>query len=182
MRIAALDLSLTCTGVAKYTPTEDGSDHAIAVATLEPPASEGTGIERLFWHLRHVLAWTDGCDLTVIEGYSYGSKNTRAHATGELGGVVKLGLWTRQRTFVVVPPAIRAKVATGKGNAGKDAVLVEAVKRLGYEGSSKDEADARWLLEAALQFYGLPGRAELPKTHTTKLADGVFPAPEALVS
>lgn len=180
MRLVALDLSLTVTGVARYIPA--GDDHAIEVFTLKPPDSAGTGIERLFWHLKEVVRVTEGADLTIIEGYSFGSKTSRAHSIGELGGVVKVGLWTRRRPFVSAPPAVRAKTATGKGNAGKAAVLVEAVKRLGYEGDSFDEADARWLLEAAMQFYGVPGAAELPKGHTAPWASDGFPSRAVLVS
>jgi 3-oxoacyl-ACP reductase-like protein len=45
------------------------------------------------------------------------------------------------------------KFATGTGNASKDEVLVAAVKKLGYQGFSKDQADALWLLDMARAHY-----------------------------
>ena len=68
-----------------------------------------------------------------------------------------------------MPPSCRAKLATGKGNASKDAVLVAAVRRLAYDGHLHDEADALWLLQAALHHYGLPGAVDLPKGHLQAL-------------
>jgi Holliday junction resolvasome RuvABC endonuclease subunit len=39
------------------------------------------------------------------------------------------------------------KFATGKGNAGKPAMILAAQKKLGYTGEDDNEADAMWLLE-----------------------------------
>lgn len=156
-RVVALDLSLTSTGVA------DSADPGRPFC-ITPPKGLG-GPERLYWILQRVMAATAEADLTVIEGYSHASKY-QTHQMGELGGVVRLALWTRGRPYVELAPSARCKVATGKGNAAKADVLAEAIRRLGYEGSSDDEADARWLLEAALQHYGLPGAASLPAGHT----------------
>ena len=149
MNLIAYDLSLTCTGWA--TPTQTG--------TLVPPESVGKGVERLQW-IR---------DKVTIEGYAFGRAN-RAAALGELGGVVRLALHEAEIRYVVLSPSTIKKLATGKGNAAKPAVLVEAVKRLGYDGSDDNESDAMWLLEAALQHYEFPERVQLPKAHLVALA------------
>ena len=159
MNLIAYDLSLTCTGWA--TPTQTG--------TLVPPESVGKGVERLQWIRDKVLTYADGADLVTIEGYAFGRAN-RAAALGELGGVVRLALHEAEIRYVVLSPSTIKKLATGKGNAAKPAVLVEAVKRLGYDGSDDNESDAMWLLEAALQHYELPERVQLPKAHLVALA------------
>lgn len=123
---------------------------------------------RLRWIQKKVQEVTAGVDLVVIEGYSHASKH-QAHYLGELGGVVRLTLYCMNRPYVDVAPTVRAKLACGKGNASKDEVFAAAFKRLNYSGHSKDEADARWLLECALQHYRLPGRVDLPPTHTEPL-------------
>ena len=46
------------------------------------------------------------------------------------------------------------KFATGKGNAGKPAMIESAKDKLGYEGNDDNEADALWLLEMAINEYG----------------------------
>lgn len=150
MRVLALDLSLSSTGVANV----DGS-----TTRWVPPKSVG-GMDRLHWFTQQLgHAWVvQRHDVVVIEGYSFGTARqaSHAHALGELGGVIRLTLWRNQVPYVDVPPASLKKYATGKGRAKKELVLVEAVKRLGYEGSSNDEADALWLRAMALDAYGEP--------------------------
>jgi Holliday junction resolvasome RuvABC endonuclease subunit len=45
------------------------------------------------------------------------------------------------------------KFATGKGNAGKPAMVAAAQVKLGYTGDNDDEADALWILELAKHDY-----------------------------
>jgi Holliday junction resolvasome RuvABC endonuclease subunit len=45
------------------------------------------------------------------------------------------------------------KFATGKGNAGKPAMIKAAQDKLGYPGKDDNEADALWLLEMAKNDY-----------------------------
>lgn len=181
MNLLALDLSLTSTGWA----AKHGAD-PVASGTW---GSRFKGVERLDdavrWLDRHCDLWRPA--LVLVEGYSFGQGArgavTRAHSTGEFGGVIRLRLHQRGITVVEVSPACRAKIATGKGNAPKSLVLVEAVKRLGFQGDSFDEADALWILQAALIRYGLPGAIRLPTAHLAAL-DGVDwpPAPLARAS
>jgi crossover junction endodeoxyribonuclease RuvC len=157
MNVIAFDLSLTCCGWAS---TREGS------GTFKP---KGKGAPRLLDAAAHVATLVYRCDLVLIEGYSYSSRASRAHSIGELGGVVRAHLHTMGIPVVEIPPSNLKKFATGKGNAKKDLVLVEAVKRLGYEGSSNDEADALWMLNMARVHYGLDGAPEMPKTHLAAL-------------
>lgn len=175
MNLLALDLSLTSTGWA----AQHGAP-PVASGTFNP---KGTGAPRLHsvvvWLGTLLKVWTP--DLVVLEGYSFASPN-RAHHIGELGGVVRLQLFQRGFPFVELAPKVRAKLATGKGNAGKDQVLVEAVRRLGYRGHSNDEADALWLLQAALIVYAQPGAVELPRDHRAALGGVDFPFAGALLA
>lgn len=124
---------------------------------------------RLHWIQQEVKRVTDGADLVVVEGYAHASPY-QAHYLGELGGVIRLTLHCLGRPYVDVAPTVRAKIATGSGGSSKDEVFAAAFKRLHYDGHSKDEVDARWLLECALQHYRLPGRAQLPEKHLEPLA------------
>lgn len=156
----ALDLSLSASGVAVF----DGG--LISVDTLRPPGL--AGMERLEWIMRRVVDLTEAAEVVLIEGYAFARPN-QAHQIGELGGVIRLALHTRRVPYVEVAPKQVKKLATGKGNAGKELVLVEAVKRLEYAGADNNEADALWLLQAALQHFALPGAVELPKAHLQAL-------------
>jgi Holliday junction resolvasome RuvABC endonuclease subunit len=169
MHALAFDLSLTRTGWAG--PTLD------RCGVLVPPRGQDRGEARLCWIRDAVLELSCDADVVVLEGYGFAAgRGPAPHQMGELGGVVRVALFEAQTPVVVVPPATLKKLATGKGNAPKEAVLVAAVRRLGYGGSDHNEADALWLLAAALVAFELPGAPELPKTHVEALAKTVWPA------
>jgi crossover junction endodeoxyribonuclease RuvC len=161
-RVVAFDLSLTSTGVADRNGTR----------RICP---KSTGVERLAEVRNAVIdaAWfedSDGpypADLVVIEGYSYASGNS-AHQVGELGGVVRLALHEAGIRFEVVAPKTIKTYACDNGGASKDDVLLAAVRRLGYEGKSKDEADAYWLYALAMHALGEP-IVDVPRAHLRAL-------------
>lgn len=157
----ALDLSLTASGWAR----------GESAGVLSPPSQSLIGPRRLAWIRDQVLELAHGVDLIAIEGYALGSARgaSRSHATGELGGVVRLAIWEASIPFVVVPPASLKKYATGKGNSGKPEVLAAAIRRLGYLGHDDNEADALWLLQMARARYGLPGAIVVPAGHRAAL-------------
>lgn len=159
----AFDLSLTATGYAMI-------DEA---GVLKPP--ELSGVERLQWIRDNVLRLARGDAVVVIEGYSFGSGH-KAHNIGELGGVVRVALHEAGHTVVVIPPTSRAKYATGKGNAPKEQVLAEAIRRLGYTGHDHNVSDAMWLLAMAADQYNVAGRVRVPASHRTALKAVTWPA------
>jgi Holliday junction resolvasome RuvABC endonuclease subunit len=169
LRVVAFDLSLVSTGVAHA----DGSTHRITSTRSGP---------RRLGELRDAViacATVPWADLVVIEGQSFGS-NGKGHA--ELAGLhalVRVALWEREIVFVDVPPASLKTIATGRGNASKEEVHEAAIKRLGYAGANRDEADALWLLAAALDHYGQP-LVELPATHRRAHQKIPWPALEPL--
>lgn len=162
MKIVALDLSLTRSGFAT---SEDYS------GVLRPPKGYESGMLRLGWIREAVLAIAEDADLVVVEGYSYGSKGRAVVNIGELGGVIRLAFHDAGIPYVEVPPPSLKKYATGRGNADKDSVLAEAIRRLDYDGHYHDEADALFLLEMARAHYDLPC-TPMPALHRSAL-DGV---------
>lgn len=163
MNIIGLDLSLTSTGVARA----DGSSLRIR--------SKKTGPERLHEIQEAVAILIRGADLCIIEGYSYGSKGRSVFQIGELGGVIRHFLWEYGLPYVEVAPSALKKFATGRGNAGKDEVLAAAIRRLDYQGSSNDEADALFLRHMALTHYEL-SVIPFPQAHLEALAKVEWPA------
>lgn len=163
LRIVALDLSQTSTGVAIWCDPHDYSTTALT-NSKEGPA-------RLAWirnEIRHIaINPVFPTDLVVLEGYDFGTRHG-AHHAGELGGIVRVDLWEFGVPYVLVSPSELKKYATGKGNSSKSAVLQQAVHRFGRTFKTDDEADALWLLQMALAYYGLP-HVPMPKTHTAVL-------------
>lgn len=166
--VLGLDLSLTATGVADI----DGTPSTLTSSLTGPARLHD--LRNQVDRLTHTQT-TCRVSLVAIEGYAMGSaRQSHSYAIGELGGVIRHRLWMHNLPFVEVPPALVKKYATGKGNAPKDLVLVEAVKRLGYEGSSKDEADALWLRALVLDALGEPV-VTVPAAHREALAKVQIP-------
>lgn len=169
MNVVGLDLSLTSTGVAWST------------GTVESLKTELKDEPRLIW-LRNKLVETlemAAADVVVLEGYSFGSKFSRGHAAGELGGVVKVELYEElQIPFAIVPPTVLKKYATGAGGgakSSKEKVLIEAVKRFpDVAVTGSDEADALWLRAMGMHYYGEP-LVEMPKDRELVLSSVVWP-------
>ena len=151
-RIVGLDLSLTATGIQTW----QGPPYVITAKGL-------TGMERID-HIRRAIgtAMDDPIHigLVLIEGYSFASANSHAHALGELGGLVRWTLWTTQTPYIDVPPASLKRFATGKGNAGKDAMVATAA-RAGCLANDNNAVDAWWLWQFGMYLTGDP---KLPRT------------------
>lgn len=170
MRVLSLDLSLTAAGWAKNEQVL-ATPGLYATGTLRSSAS---GVRRLQDLLNKVILLARGIELVVIEGYSFASVH-QAHQLGELGGVIRLGLSQLQIPVVEIAPSVLKKFATGVGNAKKESVLAEAIRRLGFEGSDHNQADALWLLQIALTHYQLPGAVHLPKAQIEALGKVEWP-------
>lgn len=149
--VVGIDLSLSSTGVSFLDRT----------FSIRPTNS--VGVVRLI-EVRDRLIEEIGIALLrqpriVLEGYSFASKGAYAHETGELGGVVKVALYERGAPWVHVPPTVRAKFATGRGNASKGEVVSAISARTGivWAGSgAADECDAWILEEMGLAHLGKP--------------------------
>jgi crossover junction endodeoxyribonuclease RuvC len=163
-RIIGLDLSLTSTGIAT---AESGGAF---VRRVQPKGK--TGHDRLEYLRHQVMMDAFPADLVVIEGPSYASaaRSKYAHEAAGLWWLVAHSLWADRRRVAIVPPASRAKYATGKGNAAKDAVLLAAARRYPHvDIDGNDQADALILAAMGADHLGHP-LAPVPATHRAALA------------
>lgn len=149
-----LDLSLTSTGIAignaTWAITPKDLDGVSRLIYLRDEII--TALEEFSDNLHPVNAIT-----VIIEGYSFASRNSHAHALGELGGVVRVALTEGGWDYIDVPPTCRAKFATGRGNAGKSEVVSAISARTGLVWSGRgaeDRCDAWILQEMALAKLG----------------------------
>jgi crossover junction endodeoxyribonuclease RuvC len=158
IHVLGVDLSLTSTGIA--------TGH---VTLRHRPPKDLTGLHRMRWIRTQVLALAALAELVVIEGLAYASHTGKASERAGLWWMVMDALDEIGAHVAVVSPAGRAKYATGKGNAGKDAVLAAVVKRYpGFEVSGNDQADALVLAAMGLDHLGEP-LAVMPQTHRAAL-------------
>jgi len=145
MRIMAVDLSVTCTGIA----FPDGDTMAVRSRT--------TGDERRFQITEHVEIAARACraELVMIEGLGGVYKGEAAREIPMLHGAVRLAL---RRSFIPfmrsVSPSTLKQFATGSGNASKDDMKAAAKRWFGKAYDTSDECDADWLRVAGLTAYG----------------------------
>jgi len=172
MKIIGLDLSLTATGMVNA----EGEAFTIK--------NNATGMARLIKIRDRILYEADAAlpaDLVVIEGYSMGGQRGSAgigQALGELGGVVRVALWEAGVPYVDVSPSSLKKYATGKGNAGKEAVLIAAIRK-GADVEDNNAADAWWLRAMAFDTYGEP-LVKMPQVNRSALDAVKWPQPLAV--
>lgn len=159
LRIVALDLSLTATGIAS---THDSTgEPRLACRTVTPrkrPSETAIDHQRLhetFIAVATALAFKP--DLVVVEFLPHVSGTGAVPLRlAELHGALKHFMWSKGHRYVDVEPQHLKTYATGKGNANKEQVREAVIARYGrrLHIGSFDEADAVTLLAMALDAYG----------------------------
>jgi crossover junction endodeoxyribonuclease RuvC len=169
LRVVALDLSLTATGIA-VTHDQVGEPR-LSSRTVSPrrrPTRTAIDHQRLHETFSAIAAAVK-CrpDLVVIEWLpQFSGHGDASLRIAELHGAVKHWLWSQRLTYVDVKPAHLKQYATGKGNATKTEVREQVTARYGrmLHIGTEDAADATALLALALDAYG-QALAEVPAHH-----------------
>ncbi len=115
------------------------------MATVDPDGVRDG--ERLVLVKQAVAAMSADVEFAALEGYSYDSVG-RVFELGEIGGVIKVLLLERGIKYVVVPPVILKKFATGTATASKEAMLSACTER-GARPADDNQADAFFLAHVA---------------------------------
>jgi Holliday junction resolvasome RuvABC endonuclease subunit len=116
---------------------------------------KGTGVVRIDEHYRNIKEVVDLYDIrtAAIEGYSFGSRASQAHTTGECGGAVKLGLRHKGVQLILVSPNTLKMYVTSKGNSPKNAIPLGLYKLWGLDITQEDEADAAGIAMLGAAYY-----------------------------
>lgn len=162
-KVIGIDPSLTGTGIAAIT----GCD-TITVKF------DGDELHRLRAIIVAVLDACYSADLVVIEGLSLASRTGKHAERAALHWMLRDQLDRNRIPAAIVPPTCRARYATGKGNAGKDAVMIACVQRLPLMVTNNNEADAAVLLAMGFDHLGEP-LAPMPVHHRSALAGCAWP-------
>lgn len=177
--VAGIDLSLTSTGIA-IAEWDDGVAGR-EVQRIQSKGQAGASLterhRRLVDTMGRVVSFTCGADLVVIEGPSLGQarQGGQHDRAGLWWLVVETLIGQYGSTVVEVPPSVRAKYATGAGNAGKDAVLAAAVKRYpDWDITGNDIADAVILAAMGCRHLGHPIDS-LPQIHLAAMTKVRWP-------
>lgn len=159
MIVAGIDTSLTSTGVAVVRSPERVETSTV---TSKPPApgteTVRTRFERMEKITAGILDLVDGADVVGIESPAYGMRNAgKVHDRSGLWWWTVGQLEARGVPVVEVTPPSRMMYATGKGNAGKDLVLVTAAATYKQaEITGNDVADAVVIAAMVSRLAGQP--------------------------
>lgn len=168
--VVGLDLSLTSTGIAVH-----GAGIPDWCATIESVGKDNddwpTRYRRLGDLVNRILPPIPDHSLVVMEAPAYSRSTGKAHDRSGLWWMLYDLLVCTNRSLVVpVLPNTRAKYATGKGNAGKDAVLAAAVRRYpSIDITGNDTADAVVLMAIGCRLLGEPIDDPMPVAHLAAL-------------
>lgn len=161
--IISLDLSMTATGLCDVegntstVKTRAAGDHRLVAIADAVRNLVGAGRGYLGSNL---------ADLAVIEDLPTHAKG--AGITGMVHGAVRTELIRLGVPYVLVTPAGLKKWTTGKGNADKVAMGVNALKRFGREFADDNQCDAFCLWAMALDAFGCP-LAQMPQANRAAL-------------
>lgn len=180
MIVLGIDPSLTATGVAAIDGTRD-----VRLTTVTSKGHRDDSVEKRYDRIAllglDITGFEPHADLAVIEYPTL--------SQGRQGGHLdRHGLWwmlIQRLTALRIPYAVatasaRACYATGKGNAAKDVVLANVVRRYpGADVQDNNQADA--LVLAAMGWHHATGSplVDLPQTHTRALAKVAWPQERA---
>lgn len=175
MIIVGIDPSLTGTGVA-IVDTDDRL--VVEVKTVKTKGSTAATLPERRARLS-VLACRvsdlipENADLVVIEQPAYSRTTGHMHdRSGFWWLLVDYIIGGRGMALVEVAPTGRARYATGKGNAGKDEVLLAVARRFPHvDVTNNNEADALVLAAMGADACGHP-LVDMPISHRAAL-DGV---------
>jgi crossover junction endodeoxyribonuclease RuvC len=168
-----IDLSLTSTGIAEFHDGLDGVD--LYVDRIRTTGKKDDNLlarrVRLNGILQNIASrvdeGSDDLDLVVVEAPSFASQHGSAHDRSGLWWLVVDMLHEVQVPVATVSPQGRAKYATGKGTADKQAVFgavcntyrkfdaIREVHDLGWR-QGNDMADAVALAAMGMRFLGEP--------------------------
>jgi crossover junction endodeoxyribonuclease RuvC len=171
--IIAIDPSLASTGLAVLGPSEVQPYWAVRTIRSTPPVAppnpalaQVRRMEKIVAQLRSAiqeLAYRP--TYFVIEGPAFSKNNGMAHERAGLWWMIYQMAAGHGGPVLVVKPNLRAKYATGNGQAGKDEVLLAASRRYpGVPMTNNNEADAVVLAAMGARILGRPVD-QLPKTH-----------------
>lgn len=176
--VIGIDPSLSATGVCVLNAV-DNTAHVLTVGTKgslsDGLAARAKRLETLTARLWHLATSAEGQVYAVIEGPAPGVSREAAGSRHDRSAlwwdIVRMVRKTTGRWPLVLSPATLKVYATGKGNAGKDAVMASAIKRyLTFDIGNNNEADAVILAAAGARVLGCPVEQSMPQTHLRALA------------
>jgi len=139
-----IDPSTTATGIVLLSCLPECKP-TVRYADTIPGDKKAKGFEKHQIMVLQIMTLVDHWkpDALVIEGYSLNLKNASSVVPlVELGGLLRFMFYIDGRTWYDPRASELKKFVTGKGNVGKEFVMMGVLKKWGFEANSNDVADA----------------------------------------
>lgn len=150
MRILAIDLGGTTGWCMRYNDTSmDAGSWDLTPARIEGPGMRYIRFRAL---LKQMIA-EGKPDLLAFEEVRRHNGTAAAQAYGGYRAVLLEECEAAKLQYTSVPVAAVKKLATGKGNAGKDQMVSAANAKWNTRCVDDNEADARWIAQVAAGKY-----------------------------
>jgi crossover junction endodeoxyribonuclease RuvC len=173
--VVGLDLSLTGTGVAASSGVATFKPAARITPSKKNPITDHI---RMRWVRERVLNFVEENSprMVVVEGLAFNSRTGKATERAGLWWLINMPLWEAEIPVAVVAPTTRAMYGTGRGNADKETVFAETLRRFGgiFDIKNNNEADAVLLYAMGMERLGAP-LVDLPATHTRAMGSVNWP-------
>ena len=158
MKILGIDASLTNFATCIY----EGDDKICINDIFKSKKKDVNRLNDISLFLKGILLPND-FDGIVLEGYSYGSRNSMVFDIGELGGIIKIIIRdyiidvrkfrAKRCTLLIVPPQTLKKYICGAGNAKKNIMIQQIYKKYNKEFKDDNSADAFALAKLGEVYY-----------------------------
>lgn len=177
--IIGIDPSLTATGIARIDQADPDIETWTVTSSGRKTATIHERAHRLQSLTQQISAACTNATLVVIEYPTLSQVRQGGHLDRHgLWWLLVTHLITNHIPVAVVTASGRAKYATGRGNAGKDEVMLAVARRyLNAIPANNNEADALILAAMGARHTGHPIEEHLPKTHLAAM--DAIPWPEA---
>jgi len=135
-----IDLSLTATGC--YCLNETGAMVSSQLIKTKPSGDKPIDGLRRLMKIRDEIIF-EGVEVVCIEGMAFSVRKTTALTQlSGLNYLVREASLSNGIPFFIVAPTSLKKFITGKGNCGKDVIMLELFKRYGVTITDNNLADA----------------------------------------
>lgn len=169
--IVGIDLSLTGTGVVVIDNKSKILYQAlIKTKTTNSPTEETKRLKNIINQLPVQYLQNGITALVVIEGLAFMARNSTALVQlAGLSYLLRSMLIDLTVPFIIVAPTSLKKFTVGKGNAGKDEMMLAAYKRWGISLTNDNLADAYALARCGLALKGIDKNLIEPQKEVIKL-------------
>nr|DAQ47238.1 MAG TPA: RuvC [Caudoviricetes sp.] len=164
-----LDLSLTATGIAITDGSQEGARCYVVKSKGRLADALDLRNERLTSLDDEIRSIVPAGAVVAVETPAYNQTSGNHHDRSGLWWLVVSGLAPYHRIVEVSTTQVK-KYATGKGNAGKDEVMIAAAKRYPeFDITDNNSADAVVIAAFASRAFGYPIEESLPQANLAAL-------------